>query len=82
MIVKNFSARYQITVIPVTTDGISLPEFPNSHSDQGQAAGLHVTMEPTLFIVDPYSQQIIPVGFGLMSEDDLRARILAIANQL
>jgi conjugal transfer pilus assembly protein TraF len=80
-IVKDFSQRYGISVLPVTTDGISLPEFPNSHIDQGQAAHLRVTMEPALFTVDPYSHQIVPVGFGLMGEDELRGRILTIANQ-
>ena len=37
-ILKDFSSRYGLSVVPITTDGISLPEFPNSHSDQGQAA--------------------------------------------
>jgi conjugal transfer pilus assembly protein TraF len=80
-IVKSFSERYGISVVPITTDGISLPSFPHSHPDQGQAARFKVTMEPALFTVDPYSQKIIPVGYGLMTEDELRARILMIAQQ-
>ena len=39
-IVKDFSERYHLSVMPITTDGISLPDFPHSHSDQGQAARL------------------------------------------
>lgn len=78
-IVKDFSQRYGITVIPITTDGIALPAFPNSHPDQGQAAHFNITQEPALFTVDPYSQQAVPVGYGLMSEDELRQRILNIA---
>ncbi len=76
---KNFSQRYSITVVPITTDGVALPDFPNSHIDQGQAARFNITQEPALFTVDPYSHQAVPVSFGLMSEDELRERILQIA---
>ena len=81
-IVKDFSERYGIAIVPITTDGIALPAFPHSHKDQGQAAQLKVTQEPALLTVNPYSRQIIPVSYGLMSEDELRTRILAIAHQL
>ncbi len=78
-IVKNFSQRYGISIVPITTDGIALPEFPDSHADQGQAAHFNITQEPALFTVDPYTHQAVPVGYGLMSEDELRERILQIA---
>jgi conjugal transfer pilus assembly protein TraF len=78
-IVKDFSQRYHLTVIPITTDGISLPDFPGSRTDQGQAARLKVTMEPALFTVDPQNHRIIPVSYGLLSEDELRQRLLEIA---
>ncbi len=78
-IVKDFSERYHLSVVPITTDGVSLPDFPHSHRDQGQAARLKVTMEPALFTVDPESHRIIPVSYGLLSEDELRQRLLEIA---
>lgn len=80
-IVKHFSMRYGLAVIPITTDGVSLPEFPHSHRDQGQAARLKVTVEPALFTADPQSHRIIPVSFGLLSEDELRQRLLTIVQQ-
>lgn len=80
-IVRNFSQRYGISVIPVTTDGVSLPDFPHSRTDQGQAAQLGVTVEPALFTVDPTLNRILPVGYGLMSEDELRQRLLEMAEQ-
>ena len=78
-ILKDFSQRYGLSVIPVTTDGISLPDFPKSQIDQGQAERLKVTMEPALFTADPRTHQIIPVSYGLLSEDELRQRLLTIA---
>lgn len=80
-IVKAFSERYGIAVIPITTDGVALSEFPNSRIDQGQAKRFNVTVTPSLFTVNPYTQKAIPVTHGLMSESDLRQRILDIANQ-
>lgn len=79
-ILKNFATRYGITVIPVTTDGVSLPEFPNSKIDAGQARKFNVTVEPALFAVNPYTHRAYPVSYGLLTEDDLRKRILDLAN--
>jgi conjugal transfer pilus assembly protein TraF len=81
-IVKEFSERYGIAVIPITTDGVALAEFPNSRIDQGQAQKFYVTVEPALFTVNPYTHQAIPVAYGLMSESDLRQRILDIATHM
>lgn len=79
--VKQFSETHGVKVVAITTDGISLPEFPASRTDQGQAAKLHVTAEPALFAVNPRTHKAIPVSFGLMSLTDLRARILQIATR-
>ena len=78
-IVKDFAETYGITVVPITTDGVSLPEFPNSYPDQGQAEKFHVTVEPALFSVNPYTHQAFPITYGLTSEADLKKRILDVA---
>jgi conjugal transfer pilus assembly protein TraF len=78
-IVKSFSERYRMPVIPITTDGIVLPEFPNSRLDQGHAEQFQVKVEPALFTVNPYTHKAIPVAYGLISESDLRQRILDLA---
>lgn len=80
-IVKDFAETYGITVIPITTDGISLPEFPNSYPDHGQAEKFHVTVEPALFAVNPYTQKAFPIAYGLTSEADLKRRIVEIATR-
>jgi conjugal transfer pilus assembly protein TraF len=80
-ILKEFAQRYQLAIVPITTDGVSLPEFPQSHINQGQAERLKVTLEPAVFTADPTTHRIIPVSYGLLSEDELRQRILTIAQQ-
>lgn len=80
-ILKNFAEHYQITVLPISLDGIGLPEFPNFKTDQGQAQKFNVTVEPSLFVVDPKAGRAIPVAYGLMSEDALQQRIYDLATQ-
>lgn len=77
-IVKSFAKSYNMAIIPITIDGIALPEFPNSRINQGQATKFKVTVEPSLFAVNPYTQKAYPISQGLISESDLRARILDI----
>jgi conjugal transfer pilus assembly protein TraF len=79
--VKQFAAMYGITVIPITTDGVSLPEFPNSRIDQGQAELFGVKVEPALFIVNPYTHEKITLTYGLISLADLKSRIVELAAQ-
>lgn len=78
-IVKRFAMTHNITVIPITIDGFALPEFPESKMDRGQAAKFKVTVEPSLFAVNPYTQKAYPISQGLISESELRKRILDIA---
>ena len=80
-IVKAFAENYGLMIIPITTDGIALPEFPNSHPDQGQAAKFHVTVEPALFSVNPYTHQAFPIAYGLVSEAEIKKHLLEIATR-
>ena len=77
-IVKSFATRYGLTIIPVTMDGISLPEFPNSRMDSGQSKEFKVSVTPALFAVNPYTKKAFPVAYGLTSETELRENIAKI----
>ncbi len=77
-IIKSFAESNGMTIIPITLDGISLPEFPNSKIDSGQAAQFHVTSTPSVFAVNPYTQKAFPVAYGLTSETELRDNIYNI----
>ena len=80
-ILKAFAERHHLSVIPITTDGISLPEFPDSLIDNGQSAKFNVQVEPSLFAVNPYTQMAYPIAYGLVSEEELSQRILDIATE-
>jgi conjugal transfer pilus assembly protein TraF len=78
-IVKSFSERYHMPIIAITLDGILLPEFPQSYRDEGHAQRFHIDIVPALFTVNPYTHQSVPIAWGLISEADLRQRILDVA---
>lgn len=78
-IVKSFANKHDLAIIPITTDGRALPEFPNSKNDRGQAERFQVTYEPALFAVNPSTHQAYPISYGLVSEQELRERILDLA---
>lgn len=77
-ILREFSRRFGLTILAVSLDGSTLPEFPDAVPDNGLAARLGVTVTPALFMVNPRNQEITPVGYGLLTEADLLQRIHAL----
>lgn len=75
-VLADFMQRDHIAIIPISLDGLALPEFPNSRSDQGQALRLHVNEVPALFAVNPATLQVISLGAGDRTEDQLQNDIL------
>lgn len=62
----------------MSLDGGTLPGFPRARRDNGIARTLRVTQVPALFLAQPFSGRITPIGFGVLSESQLLER-LAIA---
>jgi len=77
---KSFSQRYGISVIPISKDGKGLPEYPIPRPDTGIAAQLHVHSIPSLFLVNPKKRVVIPLAYGLISEPELIRRIISMTS--
>lgn len=77
-ILRRFSERYGIEVLPVSLDGGTLPEFPDPRRDTRVASELGVSTVPSLFLVDPQQRNVIPLGSGVMSADELAERIYVL----
>lgn len=75
-----FRAKHGITVVPISLDGGDLPGFAAPRRDNGIASTLHVTQVPALFLAQPFSGRIAPVGFGVLSEAQLLERIALVAS--
>lgn len=81
-ILKSFVDSYKINLVPITQNGIMLSAFPDSKIDNGlQSAMFHVRGVPALFALDPNTHEVILVGYGFMTEKDLKNRIANTALQ-
>ncbi|MDR0776822.1 MAG: conjugal transfer protein TraF [Azonexus sp.] len=75
-----FQARYGIQVVAVSVDGGPMPGFPNARPDNGIATALKVTQVPAVFLAQPFSGKITPIGFGVLSESQLLERIAEVSS--
>jgi conjugal transfer pilus assembly protein TraF len=74
-----FQARYGIRVEAVSVDGGLLPSFVEARRDNGIATALRVTQVPAVYLAQPFTGKITPIGFGVLSEAQLLERITAVA---
>lgn len=75
-----FQARHGLAVVPISMDGGGIPGFPNPRRDNGIARTLHVTQVPAVFLAQPFTGKISPIGFGVLSESQLLERIAVVSN--
>ncbi len=74
-----FQARHGIQVVAISVDGGPMPGFPNARPDNGIATTLKVTQVPAVFLAQPFTGKIAPIGFGVLSEAQLLERIAAVS---
>ena len=80
---RQFSAKYGMTIFPVSMDGGGLPEYPSSQRDNGIAArlvnALGIPPEefqvPFTVLARPDTGEVLPVGFGVMTASEMVERI-------
>ena len=74
-----FQARHGIQIVPISVDGGGLPAFPQFRRDNGISRTLQVAQVPALFLAEPFTGKITPIGFGVLSESQLVERIATVA---
>ncbi|WP_416414386.1 type-F conjugative transfer system pilin assembly protein TraF [Pantoea sp. App145] len=77
-VVKEFSAQYGLTVVPVTIDGRINPDLPDSRIDSGQAGNMQIEHFPAIYLVEPNSKRYQPLAYGFITQDDLARRMLNV----
>lgn len=85
---KQFSARYGMTIFPVSMDGGALPEYPRPQRDNGIAARLMAELGipaedfqvPFTVLARPGTREVLPVGFGVMTAAEMVERIALVVN--
>ena len=74
-----FEARFGIKVEAVSVDGGAMPGFAGARRDNGIATTLRVTQVPAVYLAQPFTGRITPIGFGVLSESQLLERISAVS---
>ncbi|WP_245610786.1 conjugal transfer protein TraF [Xenophilus azovorans] len=75
-----FQGRHGIQVVAVSVDGGPMPGFPNARTDNGIATTLRVTQVPAVFLAQPSTGKITPIGAGVLSESQLLERISIVSS--
>ena len=66
--------------MPISVDGGGLPNFPQFRRDNGISRTLQVTQVPAVFLAEPFTGKITPIGFGVLSESQLLERIATVTS--
>ena len=74
-----FEARHGIKVVAISMDGGPMPGFADARADNGIANTLKVTQVPAVYLAQPFTGQITPIGFGVLSESELLERITTVS---
>ena len=79
-LLRAFSLRHGLDVLAVSLTGEALEGWPEAVPDNGRAArlGLGDAPVPALVLFDSETKRAIPVGFGVMAEDEMAERIFAL----
>ena len=79
-LLRAFATRHGLDVLAVSLSGEALEGWPEAVADNGRAArlGLGDTPVPALVLFDGRTKRVVPVGFGVMAEDQMAERIFAL----
>ncbi len=79
-LLRAFAMRHGLDVLAVSLSGEALEGWPEAVPDRGRAArlGLGDAPVPALVLFDTALRRVIPVGFGVMAEDEMAERIFAL----
>ncbi len=77
---KLLSEKYGIEVLGVTIDGGGLPDFPNPVDGRAVAQNWGIDKVPATFIASKKTKEHAPIGFGVMSFNEVIERIWILTN--
>ena len=85
-LLRAFASRHGLDVLAVSLTGEALEGWPEAVPDHGRAARLGLgggpgrspAPVPALVLFDTATKRVVPVGFGVMAEDEMAERIYAL----
>ncbi|MBJ7499656.1 MAG: conjugal transfer protein TraF [Sphingopyxis sp.] len=81
-VLRSVADSHHLAIMAVSMDGGPSRHFPNYVVDSGQRARMGVpgNETPALVLFDTATRRTIPIGFGIMSADELMDRIFTLTN--
>jgi conjugal transfer pilus assembly protein TraF len=82
-IIQSVASTYHITIRAISTDGGPSRHFPTYSVETNQRArmGLEPKVTPAVVLWDAAKNQAIPIGYGVMSADELQDRIYLLTSK-
>ena len=79
-LLRAFAMRHGLDVLAVSMTGGPLEGWPEAVPDRGRAAklGLSGVPLPAVVLFDTATKRVLPVGFGVLAEDQLAERIFVL----
>ena len=79
-VLKRFSARYHISLLPVSVDDSVAPDLPKSKvNGMAKAHKYGISYFPAVLLVDPKNKRFEVASYGFMSEQSLADRLYRIS---
>jgi conjugal transfer pilus assembly protein TraF len=81
-ILRSVTDSHRMVVVAISMDGGPSKDFPNYKVDSGQRARMGVpgNETPALVLYDTVTKRTIPVGYGVLSADEIMDRIFMLTN--
>ena len=76
LVVRLLSEKYGWKVLGISQDGVILPEFPDSKQDNGISSAWGIKGVPAVFVVNPESETVTPIGHGMISLEQLEKNLI------
>lgn len=82
-IVKSVASRWNITIRAISTDGGPSRHFPGYkvETSERKRMGLEAKITPALVLWDSQTKRPIPIGYGVLSADELQDRIYLLTSK-
>lgn len=74
--IKNFAKKYNWKLYGISMDDTVLSNIENQINGKSLAQHFKITLFPSLFVVDPNSNEIYPIAYGMASQEKIEQNIL------
>ena len=76
LVVSEFEHKHDWEVLAVSMDGLLLEGFKSNQVNNGIAEKWNIRHYPALFLVNPKTENVVPISFGLTSLDQIESNIV------